>query len=293
MRLVNKTGYSTKAMRAFLEAGLRAHGASMERHIDVVYGRRWFTGRASCPGTWMILRVLRADKMDTKKFGLLFEHELAHNLGVKHEDMDPNVRQCRPEYGQAAPAWIEGLEIPLNVTAKTVVDPQARIDKRAAHARTMLERWERKAASAKRVVAKWARKVRYYERRAAAGVVAQPRRKPEPAPVPEGVIRVKMTGGSWGNLSEALTCGEGFGYRVEQGVEQVGCRDFHELCVFLHERDGAKTVDFPKEKAKLWADLMVEWCIHYYDYGEEAKYYRGEVGIVRRIATALGRRDDR
>ena len=43
----------------------------------------------------------------------VFEHELAHNLGVAHSDMDREVRNCTQEV-----PWADGFQIRMKVKPK-------------------------------------------------------------------------------------------------------------------------------------------------------------------------------
>lgn len=167
MRIQNNTKYSTADLRKFFNAGLTHMGADRDKWISVFYSKsRHVHGRACIggsfgAGTWIEMWLPRGPHpLDLTSVARVFEHEVAHSLGVRHEDMDVDVRVCRQSV-----MWHEGLTIGVVEATKTKVDHVAR---REAHARRMLERWERKLKLAKTRFSKWSTKVRYYERRAAA-----------------------------------------------------------------------------------------------------------------------------
>lgn len=166
MRISNKTHYRTRDLARFFRAGLHAMGASLKKRIEVRYSRRnchWgcATVGEEFQGTYIMMTLPRDQaKLDLKEFALTFEHEVAHNLGLNHGDMNPDTRFCRGRL----PRWAAGCVISVKPPAPKV-DVVAR---RQEHARRMLDAWERRLRRTQKVVARWRRKVSYYNRRAAA-----------------------------------------------------------------------------------------------------------------------------
>jgi hypothetical protein len=165
MKIINHTTYPTRELRKFLLAGHKAHGADTNKVITIKWSRHgmhW--GCASYSGSSMMLTIPKG-KLSMTEFALLFEHELAHNLGLRHGEMDEAVRYCQGKI----PAWAVGFDLKERAEPERV-DP---VVARETHARKMLERWEKKLERAKRQRSKWAVKVRYYDRKSAAVPKAQ------------------------------------------------------------------------------------------------------------------------
>ena len=169
MRIHNNTAYRTADLRKFFLAGIRSMGAESNKEIHVHYSRgsvhrgRATYGQPGVQGSWIAMWLPRDPaKLQLSTFARVFEHEVSHNLGVRHQDMSDNVRYCRG----ALPKWAEGLELTFQAPKpKPKVDL---VEKREAHARKMEAKWLKKLVAAQRVHRKWKLKVRYYERRQAA-----------------------------------------------------------------------------------------------------------------------------
>jgi hypothetical protein len=160
VRVINYSQFDTRALRRFFHAGLKAMGAETNKIIYVYNeGRRQYS-RARL-GKWgqerLIWMVIHPDRNWTQ-FALVFEHEVAHNLGVRHREMD------RETYGSSGvtPDWAKP-HIPIPV--KQAKPKRDIVVVREAHARKMLERAGKRLKIAKTVYRRWARKVKYYERR--------------------------------------------------------------------------------------------------------------------------------
>lgn len=164
MKLINKTSYRTDDIRALVVAAHQAMGADMMKTVEVNQGRSRHHGRASYTGGWMMISLPPPGKGDIKIVAQVLEHEIAHNLGIRHEDMDEDVRSCRQEVPWLRPELL--LRAKEEKPALTLSD---RVRQREEKARRMLDRWDRKVKLAKTIRAKWAAKVSYYERKAAAG----------------------------------------------------------------------------------------------------------------------------
>ena len=164
MKLRNKTRYETGDLRRIIQAAHDAQGVRATRKfVEVVYSRgQYCTGRAAYSGGFMVLRVPKINP-DVAAFARVIEHEVAHGLGIRHEDMDIDVFRCT----QPVP-WAEGLSL-REREPKSVVKVD-RIAQRHQHALEMKARWERRSKAASRKLAKWRRVVKYYEKkREAAG----------------------------------------------------------------------------------------------------------------------------
>jgi hypothetical protein len=224
MKIVNETQYSTADLKRFFSAGLAAMGAEPGTTVKVEYGKHFaqdykhgFGGthaRYSSPFVRMV--VPRDLPLHLPLAARIFEHEILHNLGLRHGDMDERGTAKWIWFSDIAPEWSKELTIRAH-EAKPSPSPADRVAFREAHAKKMAERWEKKLAVAKRQAKKWQKKVRYYETRepVAATTAARPK-PPTIPPAPEGIIRVGMNGQAWNNLEEALTYGNGWEYRIEE-----------------------------------------------------------------------------
>jgi hypothetical protein len=170
VKLRNTTRYRTDTLRRFLRAGIVANGLDPKGYgIRVIPARgRRHCGLAYLDASWVRLSI-PTGALDVGVLARVFEHELAHNRGVRHEDMDPDTLACRgpcPDWAVSfTPADFEVAEPPKVPRAERMT---ALVLKREEHARRMLEAWERKAKRAVKSAAKWRGVVRGYERRAAA-----------------------------------------------------------------------------------------------------------------------------
>lgn len=169
MKVENKTAYRTEDLRRFFGACVRHMGASPQTRIKVVYRResqKLCSGWATLGGTRIHLRLPRPGNLSLIDLAYVLEHEVSHNLGVEHKDMDRECYNCHPSSTDQLPTWAAGLAIAVNEPKpKPTMDD--RIARRAEKARRMLERWERKLKLSKTMRRKWATKVSYYEKKAA------------------------------------------------------------------------------------------------------------------------------
>lgn len=170
MKVANETQYSTQDLRKFFLQGLKAMGAETNKVIRVVYSKRgahwgYASYGDSCFQGRSILMSVPKGKLDLLDFARVFEHEVSHNLGLRHKEMSEEVRRCVQEV-----TWHEGLQVRWEERApKPKLDHVARREEKA---RRMAVKWERKLGIARRMYRKWSAKVRYYERRkTAAGKV--------------------------------------------------------------------------------------------------------------------------
>lgn len=104
MRLINKTGYRTDDLRRFLLAAHESMSAPHEgKTVTVREGRSSHHGRASLWGGWMMISIPPPGKENIKTIAQVTEHEIAHNLGVRHSEMDIDVLRCRQEISWLTP----------------------------------------------------------------------------------------------------------------------------------------------------------------------------------------------
>lgn len=183
MKLQNQTAWSTADLRRFFLAGLNALGARTDKTIRVVYGRGWaLHGRATIgwleearwikmtlPGPRVTEACLKLGKppIDYKRLAQVFEHEVGHNLGLQHRDMQ--------KWWTLQPTWHDGLTIAWEGVKATPLTDDERSrrretakERREAHARAMLKKAETRLTRAKTIAARWRDRVTRYEKLAAA-----------------------------------------------------------------------------------------------------------------------------
>jgi hypothetical protein len=190
LRIQNDTRWSTRDLKRFFTAGLKALGASTDKTIRVKYARGpEIHGCASYPKPWeregsritmklpgpktvaLCQKIARAP-IDYKKLAQIFEHEVGHNLDLRHRDMI--------NWWTLEPTWQEGLTIAWEGTSAGRLTPddlarrrEAAKTAREAHARAMLKRAETRLARAKTITARWRARVTRYEKLAAARPLAK------------------------------------------------------------------------------------------------------------------------
>ena len=94
MKIVNKTAYLTRDLQKFFGACIRHMGSSPNTQITVVYrrgGSDYVSGWATFNTFTMRLRLPKPGKLRLIDLAFVLEHEVSHNLGVEHKDMD---REC-------------------------------------------------------------------------------------------------------------------------------------------------------------------------------------------------------
>ncbi len=200
MLLKNETTYDTRTLRRFFSAGLAAMGASRFTTVYVRWqkrfrGTRGVHGRAAIDGRWLIMFLprpmparerarleakfgadhlglamyLKQRLLDVNALALVFEHEVAHNLGLGHAEMTEAARYCQGP----TPLWAHGF-LPEHFSRPEKPKPSredaraALVAKRHAKAVTDLARWQRKLKLAQTKVRKAKLALAGYERRAAA-----------------------------------------------------------------------------------------------------------------------------
>jgi hypothetical protein len=119
------------------------------------------------PRRWIALG-LTTPGLDLAELWRVIRHERAHNLGLRHGDMDPELRWCQGP----VPDWVASFPVPeLPKRAPLTSEERtarrvARSDRAAERARTNLARWQRRLKIAQGRVRAWSQRVRRFERKA-------------------------------------------------------------------------------------------------------------------------------
>jgi hypothetical protein len=95
--LDNRSGWSTRDLARFFARGLRAYRVKSHRHIIVVPSPIRSRGCARIgqgkgkDGEAMVIAIASPSRFDLRRLARLFEHEVAHTKGQRHEDMPHDV----------------------------------------------------------------------------------------------------------------------------------------------------------------------------------------------------------
>jgi len=166
MKIVNKTHWQTKHLRAFLSRVAQNELSAEQRARTTVTftytrGSCGSSGFASYSSGHATVRLSKhtPDKID---LAFVLAHELAHTRGMHHRSMtgDPKYRRLprtREIYGWAAGLPLEPQE------QKTKKRPTN--DHKLERARGMLKKHEIKLKRQTTIVRKWRLRVQYYERK--------------------------------------------------------------------------------------------------------------------------------
>lgn len=142
LNLVNKTAWSSRDLRQFLLAGMRAKGVE-DRTVIVTYGKwdahnglgwyRYPQLQLSLPGPTAIARALAKGEEPIRYLELaqVLEHEIDHTLGLGHREM-MDLWKLRPTWHQGLTIAWEGDPVAVSTilriaeTAPPPPAPQAR-----------------------------------------------------------------------------------------------------------------------------------------------------------------------
>jgi hypothetical protein len=166
MRIINETEWDTRQLRRVFSAVLRESNRVEGRHnhrlrIHVARGR-YVSGYAYFNSGRMKLRLPspKHGPLEVFMVGWLFDHELAHCRGHRHEVMGRLNSQSHAT-AENYP-YLVGLSLgPKLVPLKPVINLQA---VRAARVAARLKAWEARQVRAERAVKKLRRQAAYYAR---------------------------------------------------------------------------------------------------------------------------------
>ena len=120
LRLINKTPYDTGDLLRFFARGLWALGCRKDKVIKVLLTKGESRGIAyvgSCSGQnrsgpceakSIVLMLPPPEKLTIRRLARLFEHEVRHTRGERHEDMSEDVYWSSQ---RTVPAWAKGAQI--------------------------------------------------------------------------------------------------------------------------------------------------------------------------------------
>jgi hypothetical protein len=170
MKIKNESRLDTKALRRLIGEVARREGYAepgylRRLHVEVVPGRTlgWHGGRgavaslltdeAGAPvryvGRWIKLSIPR--EVSPAQLAGTIRHEMAHNYGMRHDKMGPDLLWSKPL------EWAAAFELPERaVRTAASANPERRLE----HARQMLRLARTRAKRAATIVKRWERRVR-------------------------------------------------------------------------------------------------------------------------------------
>ena len=153
MEVINKTNYNTRDLRKLFLAGLKREGMDpLYYKIVVKYKRGGVFGYGSYDRKWIQINLPKEPHDGlVKQVARTFVHEICHNRGLEHKEMD---------YEAIGASWSDGYVLRLKEEKpKKKKDLQM---ERFEHAKKMFDKHESKFQRQKKIVNKWKQKVKYY-----------------------------------------------------------------------------------------------------------------------------------
>ncbi len=186
MRLVNNTNWDSSDLKKLCLAVIKkvgARGVTKYVTVETATGRfttqqkdakNLYSGRASISGGWIVMRVpqpmrnicvgfanhgyayeKRPEKFCVERFAQVLEHEIGHNLGLRHDNM---ASSWKLSVGYVKDFVVNPKKIIMKVK-------QNLVEKRRNHAESMLKMAATRLKRARTLHDKWKKKVKYYASR--------------------------------------------------------------------------------------------------------------------------------
>lgn len=184
MKIINKTHWNTKSIHKLIAETLKRsnkiEGVFKRRkylEIEIVYSKKrqgdfskpehHFTGNATYNGNHMKLRIPR-DKIDSRVFARVFDHELYHLRGWHHNKLGVIGGRFLDVKNLEKDNWALEFSITLNEEEPkpNIEKSKSKIDlqlKKYNHVLTLLKDKKSKLKRLQTQINKWTQKRRYYE----------------------------------------------------------------------------------------------------------------------------------
>lgn len=167
MKIINKTHYLTKDLRAILSRVAQEELETPKRkrlRVEVRYTRgHGCSGFAWIGGASCVVRISKHHP-EPDAFAKVAAHEYAHLRGMSHVNMPPRYKWGSPTWRERY-AWANALGIHRK---PKIVKARPSSNDKLSHAQRSLARALTRQKRATTIAAKWKAKVRYYERQMAA-----------------------------------------------------------------------------------------------------------------------------
>jgi hypothetical protein len=156
MRLTNETDWNTSDLKRLCALVVKHKGSHKNHTIKVVSSRRWVSGLAWIGGSGIVMRVPCPKKgaFQLMSFVLVLDHELDHNLGLRHDTM------C----GHKGREWEYAKEVAVRAKEKKMPSKQSIAQGRLLKAKEHLKDASRRVKLAQTIQKRWTRRVALYER---------------------------------------------------------------------------------------------------------------------------------
>jgi len=192
--IYNKTKYDTKQLKALCKAVIKNTGSHKTHQITIKTGNRsWsYSGRATINGSWILMRIpnpytkkftpiihptettigsdgtihpkiIRYDKtkvlseykFNVEAFAQVLEHEIGHNLGLRHKEMC-KVHDINVDYSKD---YVVELSKPKEKKKVNHVSlRKEKAEQKVLELSSKIKRYEN-------LLKKWSKKVSYYEKK--------------------------------------------------------------------------------------------------------------------------------
>ena len=176
MKIINETHWTTRNLKTMISRVCQEELLDAQYikrlQVHVKYGKRKFNGYDDYPSgrapynASHITLFLPKDKIYNPALALVIAHEMAHNHGVRHRNLNnvPRydwVKGWEEQYAWAKAYTIEKYPVPTTV----LVTPLTKAQDKLASAQVLLKTWEAKKKAAINKVQKYKDSCKYYESR--------------------------------------------------------------------------------------------------------------------------------
>lgn len=155
MKIKNYTRYRTIELKKQIRLVMAKVGINPDRYVVVIEYRRGFLrGQGMYHGKWIRI-LMQRKKQPLNEFCYVVEHELHHNLNVRHKDMDIDSMW---KHWKSLEGFFEEKPIPVKPKRDFVAERHQKAIKK-------VKEWQTKLKRTKTMLKKWERKLKYYEQK--------------------------------------------------------------------------------------------------------------------------------
>jgi len=153
MNINNLTRYKTIELKRNLSKVMQKVGVEPQNYYVLIqYRRGCLRGQGQYNSKWIRI-LMQRNKQPLNEFCYVVEHELHHNLNVRHKDMDnKNI-------------WNDWAKLEGFLEERPIKTKQKRDLVEERHQKTIkkVKEWQTKLKRTETMLKKWKKKLRYYE----------------------------------------------------------------------------------------------------------------------------------